>query len=137
VILLQEGRFVQLEETEAFKAGQQKPPLVHVKRKSGSDRTIVFEVIDQEPRKGSTRWERVVAVICSGKLWQFKKYPFQACFISMSWMSLMSGSSSDVRALTEGMKIHCRGPQRETLWKPFQAFAGSTSTTLIVMCRRQ
>lgn len=77
--ILQEGRFVQSEESAAVKAGEKKPDFVHVKRKCGSDRAVTFEVIDQEPRKGSIRWERVVAVICSGKMWQFKKYPFQAC----------------------------------------------------------
>ncbi len=31
---------------------------------------------DKEPTSRSD-WERVVAVVCSGKAWQFKKWPFK------------------------------------------------------------
>jgi hypothetical protein len=74
---LQDGQFVPLEQTAMVKSGEKKPDLLHIKRQMPSGKTLRFEIRDRVPSDGSKNWERVVAVVCSGKLWQFKKgYPF-------------------------------------------------------------
>lgn len=46
-----------------------------VERSIGREEAVPYEVTDQEP-KHRRDWDRVVAVFCSGKTWQFKKWPF-------------------------------------------------------------
>eukprot|EP00892_Ulva_mutabilis_P009876 jgi/Ulvmu1/7260/UM035_0047.1 len=77
--LLQEGEFMTTAEARAGIAGGDKPSIVLVSRKQPTDpaRTITYELVDQPPSKSSPRWERVAAVICQGKRWQFKEYPFK------------------------------------------------------------
>jgi RNA pol II accessory factor, Cdc73 family, C-terminal len=59
------------------KNGEKKPDVLHIKRPLPSGKSLRFEIRDRVPSNGSKNWERVVAVVCSGKLWQFKKgYPF-------------------------------------------------------------
>lgn len=59
--------------------GGEKPSVVLLSRPSAIDpaRKITYELVDQPPSKASCRWERVAAVICQGKRWQFKEYPFK------------------------------------------------------------
>lgn len=65
------------EQTAALLAGDKKPDLLMIKRQNAAGKSVKFEIRDKVPREGSKNWERVVAIVCSGKLWQFKKgYPF-------------------------------------------------------------
>lgn len=63
------------------KPGEKLPQVLLVSRPSVADpnRKVEYELVDQPPSKGSSRWERVVGVICQGKKWQFKEYPFKVC----------------------------------------------------------
>ena len=79
--------------------GGEKPSVVLVSRPSVVEaaRKITYEVVDQPPSKSSSRWERVAAVICQGKRWQFKEYPFK---VKTSVLSLICNNSFlDVAAL--------------------------------------
>lgn len=64
----------------AFPAGE-RPQVLVVTKQSVIDpkRSVSYELVDQPPSKNSSRWERVAGVICQGKRWQFKEYPFKVC----------------------------------------------------------
>ena len=69
-----------MEQSAMIKDGKKKPRTVKVKKELPSGKTIIFNVIDQPPDAKSSKWELVVAVICSGKQWQFKQgFPFEVC----------------------------------------------------------
>ncbi len=53
----------------------QKSDRLIISRTMGRAKPVAYEVTDQEPRHRRD-WDRVVAVFCSGKAWQFKKWPF-------------------------------------------------------------
>jgi RNA pol II accessory factor, Cdc73 family, C-terminal len=74
---MQEGKFESVAAARAAHADAIQQPVV-VARPSASDpkRMIKYEIVDKAPSAGSARWERVVAVICHGKKWQFSGYPF-------------------------------------------------------------
>lgn len=55
--------------------GVQKSDRLVISRTIGRAKSVAYEVTDQEPRHRRD-WDRVVAVFCSGKAWQFKKWPF-------------------------------------------------------------
>jgi hypothetical protein len=71
--------FVSSSDARAAAGGEAKPvqPLV-ITRPSKVDgkRPVKFEIFDKAPSMKSERWERVVAVVCQGKKWQFQGYPF-------------------------------------------------------------
>lgn len=78
--MVQDGEFVPLEQTAMIKDGRKKPRAVRVTKQLASGKTLSFNVMDQPPDAKSTKWELVVAVICSGKQWQFKQgFPFEVC----------------------------------------------------------
>lgn len=56
--------------------GQTKKDRLVVQRSMGREQPVAYEITDIEPRHRQD-WERVVAVLCSGKAWQFKKWPFR------------------------------------------------------------
>ncbi|KFM26620.1 Parafibromin [Auxenochlorella protothecoides] len=64
-------------ETGTFKPaeGVRKSDRLIISRTMGRAKPVAYEVTDQEPRHRRD-WDRVVAVFCSGKAWQFKKWPF-------------------------------------------------------------
>ena len=77
---MQEGHFLSTTDARAALDGAAKPvqPVV-IARPSAADprRQVRYEVVDKAPSTGSERWERVVAVVCLGKKWQFRGYPFK------------------------------------------------------------
>ena len=76
---MQEGKF---EGPASAKAAVQasgplaQPIVISRHSKLTPKRPVKFEVVDQAPSAKSERWERVVAIICSGKKWQFDNFPF-------------------------------------------------------------
>jgi parafibromin len=53
------------------------PMIITRPSKVDPKRPVKFEIVDKAPSMNSERWERVVAVICQGKKWQFRGYPFR------------------------------------------------------------
>ena len=47
-----------------------------IERTIGREKAVPYEVTDVEPAHRRD-WDRVVAVFCSGKAWQFKTWPFR------------------------------------------------------------
>lgn len=84
--LVQEGHFLTTTDARAALDGAAKPtqPVV-ISRPSALDprRQVRYEVVDKAPSTGSERWERVVAVVCLGKKWQFRGYPFKVCILPL------------------------------------------------------
>ncbi|KAL6781820.1 hypothetical protein ACKKBF_B09540 [Auxenochlorella protothecoides x Auxenochlorella symbiontica] len=71
--LLETGTFKPVEQCRA--EGVRKSDRLIISRTMGRAKPVAYEVTDQEPRHRRD-WDRVVAVFCSGKAWQFKKWPF-------------------------------------------------------------
>jgi hypothetical protein len=59
---------------------------MRIMRTIGRSAPVEYHVTDKEPTKKED-WARVVGVICLGKAWQFKKWPFKvgggACAVHM------------------------------------------------------
>ena len=64
---------------EAAAKKQAKPTALHIKRVNKAGRPIKYEITDRLPADKS-RWQRVVALFCQGKAWQFKQYPDEGDF---------------------------------------------------------
>ena len=84
---VQDGRFEDVATARATQGGAPPAQPVTVARSSAADpkRQVKFEIVDQAPSMKSERWERVVAVVCSGKIWQFKEWPFS---VRRHWLML-------------------------------------------------
>lgn len=93
---MQDNEFVPLEQTAAIKAGEKKEDSLLIRRQTPDGKTIKFEIWDRVPREQSPNWERVVAIVCSGKLWQFKKgFPFTVCCPNRPLLSLVESTVVD------------------------------------------
>jgi hypothetical protein len=152
---LQDSEFVPLHETAAVKAGEKKPEVIRIRRQTPSGKTLKFDIQDRVPRPESKTWERVVAVVCSGKLWQFKKgYPFKVCFspfynsliriaVSTVLVESVFCTECNVRHLTSldaGASIlkcltMCRELRMVICWKCSPTCVGSTSIMAGMMFR--
>lgn len=120
---MQDGQFMTSADARSTLPGGEKPSVVLVSRPSVVEaaRKITYEVVDQPPSKSSSRWERVAAVICQGKRWQFKEYPFK---VKTSVLSLICNNSFlDVAAL---FFLCYRVLTAATWWSCFLAFVDST-----------
>lgn len=71
---LEKGEFQTTEEAKRVKPV--KEDRAAIERTIGCKGPVKFYVTDKEPTSRSD-WDRVVAVVCSGKAWQFKKWPFK------------------------------------------------------------
>ena len=65
---------VEASRQEAAAAGQAKLPKDRIHRSIGRNRPIRYEITDKAPTD-KANWDRVVALFCLGKAWQFKGYP--------------------------------------------------------------
>ena len=85
---------------EAAAKKQAKPTALHIKRVNKAGRAIKYEITDRLPADRS-RWQRVVALFCQGKAWQFKQYPDEGDFKVRHafWMMLKQGTPENRRAL--------------------------------------
>ncbi|KDD72479.1 Cdc73 RNA pol II accessory factor, partial [Helicosporidium sp. ATCC 50920] len=72
--LLERGVFTSSETLR--QQGAPKPERMRVRRTVGRATPVEYTVTDREPRC-KEEWERVVAVFCSGKVWQFKQWPYK------------------------------------------------------------
>ncbi|KAK2077895.1 hypothetical protein QBZ16_003763 [Prototheca wickerhamii] len=68
------GIFKTVEQCRA--EGVIKQDRIVIERTIGREKAVPYEVTDVEPTHRRD-WDRVVAVFCSGKAWQFKKWPFR------------------------------------------------------------
>ncbi|EFN59429.1 hypothetical protein CHLNCDRAFT_56751 [Chlorella variabilis] len=77
---LEEGRFCTTDEAKAemakTKDGVKKEERAAIQRTIARKAPVKYWVTDKEPAHKQD-WDRVVAVICLGKAWQFKKWPFK------------------------------------------------------------
>lgn len=71
---LEKGIFVPPDEARA--KNPQKPSYERCMRTEGRKQPIKYHVTDRDPTKKED-WDRLVAVFCLGKTWQFKKWPFK------------------------------------------------------------
>ncbi|KAL3133393.1 hypothetical protein ABBQ38_007261 [Trebouxia sp. C0009 RCD-2024] len=75
-IFLEQGQYqtVETSRQEAAAAGKGKASKDRIHRTIGRQRPIRYEITDRAPTDKAT-WDRVVALFCLGKAWQFKAYP--------------------------------------------------------------
>ena len=75
-IFLEQGQYqaVETSRQEAGAAGKGKASKDRIHRTIGRQRPIRYEITDRPPSDKAT-WDRVVALFCLGKAWQFKAYP--------------------------------------------------------------
>ena len=75
-IFLEPGQYqaVETSRQEAAAAGKGKASKDRIHRTIGRQRPIRYEITDKAPTDKAT-WDRVVALFCLGKAWQFKTYP--------------------------------------------------------------
>ena len=75
-IFLEQGQYqtVEASRQEAAAAGKGKASKDRIHRTIGRQRPIRYEITDKAPSDKAT-WDRVVALFCLGKAWQFKAYP--------------------------------------------------------------
>ncbi|KAA6425633.1 MAG: PAF1 complex [Trebouxia sp. A1-2] len=73
---LEQGQYESMETSRqgAAAAGRGKLPKDRIHRSVGRARPIRYEITDRAPSDKAT-WDRVVALFCLGKAWQFKAYP--------------------------------------------------------------
>ena len=71
---LENGNFMTSE--EAMKRNPKKPAYERCMRSEGRKSPVKYHVTDRDPSRKED-WDRVVAVFCLGKAWQFKKWPFE------------------------------------------------------------
>ena len=71
---LETGNFMSSE--EALSKGAKKRPYERCTRTEGRNAPVKYHITDKDPSKQED-WDRVVAVFCLGKAWQFKKWPFE------------------------------------------------------------
>eukprot|EP00771_Trimastix_marina_P000925 gnl/Trimastix_PCT/1961.p1 GENE.gnl/Trimastix_PCT/1961~~gnl/Trimastix_PCT/1961.p1 ORF type:complete len:437 (-),score=124.99 gnl/Trimastix_PCT/1961:248-1558(-) len=72
---LQNGTFIPPLEKKARMP--QKPEKVSIHRVRPSGATVQYEIIDNHSKLRKHDWQRVVAVFATGKLWQFKGWPWK------------------------------------------------------------
>lgn len=85
-IFLEQGQYQAVESSrqEAAAVGKGKVSKDRIHRTIGRQRPIRYEITDKAPTDKAT-WDRVVALFCLGKAWQFKAYPkalFPVSFLS-------------------------------------------------------
>lgn len=75
-MFLEQGQYqpVETSRQEAAAAGKGKASKDRIHRTIGRQRPIRYEITDKAPTDKAT-WDRVVALFCLGKAWQFKTYP--------------------------------------------------------------
>lgn len=75
-VFLEQGQYqaVEIARQEAAAIGQAKLPKDRIQRTIGRNRPVRYEITDRAPSDKAT-WDRVVALFCLGKAWQFKAYP--------------------------------------------------------------
>ena len=75
---LEHGQYNTVEGSRHDKAakGEAKEAKAKIHRTIGRNRPIRYEITDRAPSDKGT-WDRVVALFCLGKAWQFKGYPQQ------------------------------------------------------------
>lgn len=73
---LEQGQYKAVEASRHEKAakGEAKEAKSRIHRTIGRNRPIRYEITDRAPSDKAT-WDRVVALFCLGKAWQFKAYP--------------------------------------------------------------
>ena len=73
---LEQGQYESMETSRqgAAAAGRGKLPKDRIHRSVGRARPTRYEITDRAPSDKAT-WDRVVALFCLGKAWQFKAYP--------------------------------------------------------------
>ena len=75
-MFLEQGQYQTVEGSrqEAAAEGKGKASKDRIHRTIGRPRPIRYEITDKAPSDKAT-WDRVVALFCLGKAWQFKAYP--------------------------------------------------------------
>lgn len=75
---LEQGQYNTVEASRHDKGakGEAKEPKARIHRTIGRNRPIRYEITDRAP-SDKAGWDRVVALFCLGKAWQFKSYPKQ------------------------------------------------------------
>ena len=79
----------------AAAVGRGKLPKDRIHRSVGRARPIRYEITDRAPSDKAT-WDRVVALFCLGKAWQFKAYPkalFPVSIAEISWPAYAQGGT--------------------------------------------
>lgn len=71
---LESGSFVPPQDA-GMSTTTKRPERVRVERMSKTGKKVKYDISDREPRD-KRDWDRVVAVICLGKPWQFRNWPF-------------------------------------------------------------
>ena len=93
---LEHGQYNTVEASRHDKGakGQAKEAKARIHRSIGRNRPIRYEITDKAPTDKAT-WDRVVALFCLGKPWQFKGYPkqlFPVCILPLTLPSIVSAS---------------------------------------------
>lgn len=75
---LEQGQYTSVEASRHDKGakGEAKESKTRIHRTIGRNRPIRYEITDRAPSDKAS-WDRVVALFCLGKAWQFKSYPKQ------------------------------------------------------------
>ena len=76
---LQDGRFMTTADARAAGVTASNPVIIAKPNSADPKRPVQYELVDQAPSKHSERWQRVVAVVCLGKKWQFSEFPYKVC----------------------------------------------------------